>query len=55
MIPVRQSVKFDKKLIDKDALKVVKTLVKNGYEAYLVGGCIRDLLLGLQPKDLVTL
>ena len=51
MIPVRQSVKFDKKLIDKDALKVVKTLVKNGYEAYLVGGCIRDLLLGLQPKD----
>ena len=51
MIPVRLSVKFDKKLIDKDALKVVKTLVKNGYEAYLVGGCIRDLLLGLQPKD----
>ena len=51
MNPVRQNVKFDKKLIDKDALKVVKTLVKNGYEAYLVGGCIRDLLLGLQPKD----
>ena len=51
MNPVRQNVKFDKKLIDKDALKVVKTLVKNGYEAYLVGGCIRDLLLGLEPKD----
>ena len=32
-------------------LKVVKTLVKNGYEAYLVGGCIRDLLLGYKPKD----
>ena len=51
MIPVRHTVKFDKKLIDKDALKVVKTLIKNNYEAYLVGGCIRDLLLGLQPKD----
>ncbi len=26
-------------------------LQDNGYEAYLVGGCIRDLLLGLEPKD----
>ena len=51
MTPAHHSVKFDKKLIDTDALKVVKTLIKNGYEAYLVGGCIRDLLLGLQPKD----
>ena len=51
MTPVRHTVKFDKKLIDNDALKVVKTLIKNGYEAYLVGGCIRDLLLGLEPKD----
>src|SRR6185295_5594730 len=23
----------------------------NGYEAYLVGGCVRDLLLGRRPKD----
>ncbi len=26
-------------------------LKKSGYEAYLVGGCVRDLLLGLEPKD----
>ncbi|ORU91502.1 MAG: poly(A) polymerase [Cycloclasticus sp. symbiont of Poecilosclerida sp. N] len=26
-------------------------LVKAGFEAYLVGGCVRDLLLGLHPKD----
>ena len=48
---IRQSVKFDKKFLDPDALKIVKKLNKEGYEAYLVGGCIRDLLLGYEPKD----
>ena len=51
MKPRRQTIHFDKKLIDKDAQKVVKTLNKAGHEAYLVGGCIRDLLLGHKPKD----
>ncbi len=51
MKPIRQSVKFDKKFLDKDALKVVNTIHKAGYEVYLVGGCVRDLLLGLEPKD----
>ena len=30
---------------------VAETLENAGYEAYLVGGCVRDLLLGKQPKD----
>ena len=51
MKPIRQTIHFDKKLIDKDAKKVVQTLNKAGHEAYLVGGCIRDLLLGHKPKD----
>jgi len=51
MKPIRQTIHFDKKLIDRDAQKVVKTLNKAGYETYLVGGCIRDLLLGHKPKD----
>ncbi|MEO1890938.1 MAG: polynucleotide adenylyltransferase PcnB [Candidatus Thioglobus sp.] len=51
MKPIRQSIKFDKKLLDKDALKVVNTIHKAGFEVYLVGGCVRDLLLGLEPKD----
>ena len=51
MKPTYKSVKFEKKYIDKDALKVVKTIHKAGYEAYFVGGCVRDLLLGLEPKD----
>lgn len=37
--------------IDPDAAKVVRRLEKAGYQAYLVGGCVRDLLLGGKPKD----
>lgn len=39
------------KEIDSDALFVLKTLTDAGYEAYLVGGGVRDLLLGRHPKD----
>ncbi len=38
-------------MINKDALKVVEVLQEHGYDAYVVGGSIRDLLLGLKPKD----
>lgn len=37
--------------MDKDALAILKKLEQKGYEAYLVGGCIRDQLSGLMPKD----
>jgi poly(A) polymerase len=37
--------------ISDNALKVLYRLKKEGYEAYLVGGCVRDLLLGREPKD----
>jgi poly(A) polymerase len=37
--------------IDPDAVKVMRRLVKAGYEAYLVGGGVRDLLVGITPKD----
>jgi poly(A) polymerase len=40
-----------RELIDADAQKVIRHLVRNGYQAYLVGGCVRDLLLGRTPKD----
>lgn len=32
-------------------MRVVRTLHDNGYDAYLVGGCLRDLILGNTPKD----
>jgi poly(A) polymerase len=37
--------------IDADAEKVVRRLTRNGYAGYLVGGCVRDLLLKRKPKD----
>ena len=37
--------------ISESALKVLYKLQKEGYSAYLVGGCVRDLLLGREPKD----
>ncbi|MBN2058267.1 MAG: CCA tRNA nucleotidyltransferase [Candidatus Saganbacteria bacterium] len=33
------------------ALNIIKTLQSNGHQAYLVGGCVRDLLLGLEVKE----
>jgi poly(A) polymerase len=42
---------IDPTLVDERALKVVGTLADAGFEAYIVGGAVRDLLLGLRPKD----
>ena len=42
---------IDPSLVDERARNVVHTLKEAGYEAYIVGGAVRDLLLGLRPKD----
>ncbi len=42
---------ISRKNIDPDALKVLYRLSQLGYTAYLVGGGVRDLLLGREPKD----
>ncbi len=42
---------IDPGLVDRRAVEVVHTLKQAGYEAYIVGGAVRDLLLGLKPKD----
>lgn len=39
------------KLINSKALIILNALNDANYEAYLVGGCVRDLLLGAEPKD----
>jgi poly(A) polymerase len=44
-------VALDEARIDPDAAKVVRRLERSGFQAYLVGGCVRDLLLGGKPKD----
>ncbi len=40
-----------RKEFSKSALKVLYRLDKAGYQAFLVGGCVRDAMLGLHPKD----
>jgi poly(A) polymerase len=37
--------------LDADAVKVISRLRHMGHQAYFVGGCVRDLMLGLKPKD----
>ena len=42
---------IDPSLVDDRALNVVHTLKAAGFEAYIVGGAVRDLMVGLRPKD----
>src|SRR5258706_1838515 len=42
---------LDRSAIDPDADRVVRKLTRAGYKAYLVGGCVRDLLVHRTPKD----
>ena len=42
---------IDPSLVDERAVNVVRTLKEAGHQAYIVGGAVRDLLLGLRPKD----
>ena len=42
---------IDPNLVDERAVKVVRTLQQAGFEAYVVGGAVRDLLVGRRPKD----
>lgn len=42
---------ISRKDIDPDAIKIMYRLIHAGYKAYLVGGGVRDLLLGKPPKD----
>ena len=37
--------------LDDNAVKVIRRLSRHGYAAYLVGGCVRDLYLEMDPKD----
>jgi poly(A) polymerase len=51
VIVARSEHALSRKQIDPDALKVLYRLQQNDHVAYLVGGSVRDLLLGRRPKD----
>ena len=46
-----QQHKIDPELVSGNAIKVTQTLQDNGFKAFVVGGAVRDLLLGVPPKD----
>jgi poly(A) polymerase len=48
---MRYDAGFDESRVDPDAQKVVRRLTRHGFQAYLVGGGVRDLLLDRRPKD----
>jgi poly(A) polymerase len=50
-IYTRENHSISRKSIDTDALKILYRLMRHGFKAYLVGGGVRDLLLGIKPKD----
>lgn len=43
--------KNENQTLPNEVIKAVEMLEKGGFEAYLVGGCVRDILLGRKPKD----
>lgn len=51
IIFLKELLQVNKMPISKDIKQIFDTLSKNGYEAYLVGGCVRDFLLGKEPHD----
>ncbi|MCX8229744.1 MAG: hypothetical protein OTJ44_07325 [Planctomycetota bacterium] len=48
---VRRPMGFSIRDLDRRGVQIVTQLQNAGYEAYLVGGCVRDILLGYRPKD----
>ena len=42
---------IDNNKISKFAISVIRDLQNNNFQAYLVGGCVRDALSGIEPKD----
>ncbi len=42
---------IDPQLVSNNAIRVTQTLQENGFKAFIVGGAVRDLLLGVKPKD----
>jgi poly(A) polymerase len=42
---------IDPQLVSPNAIRVTQTLQEAGFKAFLVGGAVRDLLLGIKPKD----
>ncbi|HEX8479755.1 MAG TPA: polynucleotide adenylyltransferase PcnB, partial [Telluria sp.] len=43
--------RIDPRLVSQNAVRITQTLQEAGFKAFVVGGAVRDLLLGVKPKD----
>jgi len=50
-IYTKEEHKISLKNVDSDAIRATDRLKREGYQAYIVGGAVRDLILGKEPKD----
>ena len=50
-LPTTVNPQLDQSVLSANAVTVVEALREAGFDAFLVGGCVRDLLLGGKPKD----
>jgi poly(A) polymerase len=51
MLDIKQKPRLHATWIDPQAIEIVERLQRAGHKTYLVGGCVRDLLAGIHPKD----
>ena len=51
MVEIKQKPRLHATWIDRQAIEIIERLQKAGHMTYLVGGCVRDLLAGIHPKD----
>lgn len=51
VIVARADHPISRSMISNSALKVLYQLKDAGYQAFLVGGCVRDIVIGMEPKD----
>src|SRR6478672_1841824 len=51
MVEIKQKPQLHASWIDPNAKEIVRVLQREGFTTYLVGGCVRDLLAGIHPKD----
>ncbi|MFT7622864.1 MAG: poly(A) polymerase, partial [Myxococcota bacterium] len=50
-LPIEMPRQLPRQHLDTDAVMVCRRLQEAGHETYMVGGCVRDILLGRVPKD----
>ncbi len=50
-IYTKEEHKISRQLVDNDAIRATARLRREGYQAYIVGGAVRDLIIGKEPKD----